>query len=59
MFFGDWLRWREMLSPNKPALIDAINDNQPITFRQWNGQACVEILNRCSWLAGTVCAYEE
>lgn len=39
MFFGDWLQRREMLSPNKVALIDAINDNQPITYREWNQQA--------------------
>ncbi|MGB5932522.1 MAG: long-chain fatty acid--CoA ligase [Anaerolineae bacterium] len=38
MFFGDWLQRREMLSPNKVALIDAINDNQPITYREWNQQ---------------------
>ncbi len=36
MFFGDWLQRREMLSPNKIALIDAINGNQPITYREWN-----------------------
>ncbi len=39
MFFGDWLQRREMLSPNKVALIDAISDNQPITYREWNRQA--------------------
>ena len=52
MFFGDWLQRREMLSPNKVALIDAIpstlrrgselrtgNENQPITYREWNQQA--------------------
>jgi len=39
MFFGDWLRRREMLSPNNVALIDAINDNQSITYREWNRQA--------------------
>jgi fatty-acyl-CoA synthase len=36
MFGGDWLQRREMLSPNKVALIDAVNDNRPITYRQWN-----------------------
>ena len=36
MFFGDWLQRREMLSPNKIALIDAVNDDQPITYRDWN-----------------------
>jgi fatty-acyl-CoA synthase len=39
MFFGDWLQRREMLSPNKVALIDAINANQRITYRQWNRRA--------------------
>jgi hypothetical protein len=34
MFFGDWLQRREMLSPNKIARIDAINDNPPITYRE-------------------------
>jgi fatty-acyl-CoA synthase len=39
MFYGDWLQRREMLSPNKVALIDAINGNRPITYREWNWQA--------------------
>lgn len=39
MFFGDWLQRREMLSPNKIALIDAINGNEPITYQEWNHQA--------------------
>lgn len=39
MFFGDWLQRRDMLSPNKVACIDAINDNRPITYREWNQQA--------------------
>jgi fatty-acyl-CoA synthase len=39
MFFGDWLQRREMLSPNKVALIDPINDNEPITYREWNQRA--------------------
>jgi len=39
VFFGDWLQRRETLSPNKVALIDAINDNQPITYREWNQRA--------------------
>ena len=46
MFYGDWLQRREMLSPNKVALIDAVpstmlrtgNDNQPITYQEWNQQ---------------------
>jgi len=39
MFYSDWLQRRELLSPGKIALIDAINDNQPITYREWNQQA--------------------
>lgn len=52
MFYGDWLQRREMLSLNKVALIDAIpstlrrgselrtgNENQPITYHEWNQQA--------------------
>jgi acyl-CoA synthetase (AMP-forming)/AMP-acid ligase II len=39
MFVGDWQQRREMLSPNTTALIDAINDNPPITYREWNRQA--------------------
>ena len=38
MFFGDWLQRREMLSPNKVALIDAISHNQPITYQEWSQQ---------------------
>jgi fatty-acyl-CoA synthase len=36
MFYGDWLYRRQLLSPNKVALIDAINHNQPITYIEWN-----------------------
>ncbi len=36
MFFGDWLQRREILSPNKVALIDAINNSRSITYREWN-----------------------
>ena len=39
MFFGDWLQRREMLSPDKVALYDALNENQPITHQEWNRQA--------------------
>jgi fatty-acyl-CoA synthase len=39
MFYGDWLQRREMLSPNKVALIDAVNGDRPITYREWNRQA--------------------
>lgn len=38
MFFGDWLQRRELLSPGKIALIDALNGDRPITYREWNGQ---------------------
>ncbi|UCC64638.1 MAG: AMP-binding protein, partial [Anaerolineae bacterium] len=38
MFFGDWLERREMLSPSKIALIDAVHRDRPITYRQWNRQ---------------------
>jgi fatty-acyl-CoA synthase len=36
MFYGDWLFRRELLSPNKVALIDTINKNQFITYLEWN-----------------------
>ncbi len=36
MFFGDWLQRRERLSPNKVALIDTINNDQALSYRQWN-----------------------
>jgi len=39
MFYGDWLHRRELLSPNKVALIDAVNNNQSITYREWNQRA--------------------
>ena len=39
MFIGDWLARREMLTPNKVALIDAQRDYQPITYRAWNRAA--------------------
>ena len=39
MFIGDWLARREILSPNKVALIDAERDFQPITYREWNHSA--------------------
>ena len=44
MFSGDWLQRREMLSPNKVSLIDAVNDNRPITYREWN-QTCNQLAN--------------
>jgi fatty-acyl-CoA synthase len=39
MFFGDWLQRREALSPGKVALYDALNEDQPITYQEWNRQA--------------------
>src|SRR5215213_2317576 len=39
MFIGDWLARREILSPNKIALIDAERDFQPTTYREWNRSA--------------------
>jgi fatty-acyl-CoA synthase len=39
MFFGDWLQRREQLSPDKVALIDAVNGDRPISYREWNKQA--------------------
>lgn len=36
MIIGDWLAHREQLSPDKVALIDASNDDRPITYRAWN-----------------------
>ncbi len=39
MFIGDWLARREMLTPNKIALIDTLHGNQKITYREWNTAA--------------------
>jgi fatty-acyl-CoA synthase len=39
MFIGDWLARREMLTPNKIALIDAQRDYRSITYREWNRSA--------------------
>jgi fatty-acyl-CoA synthase len=36
MFFGDWLHRRAMLSPEKVALIDAVNKDRLITYEEWN-----------------------
>jgi fatty-acyl-CoA synthase len=35
----DWLERRAFLSPNKVALIDTLNGDRSITYRQWNEQA--------------------
>lgn len=39
MFFGDWLRSREQLSPNSIALLDAVHDDRLITYQEWNRSA--------------------
>jgi fatty-acyl-CoA synthase len=36
MFYGDWLYRRETLSPNKVAIIDAMQGDGEITYLQWN-----------------------
>jgi fatty-acyl-CoA synthase len=36
MSIGDWLGRREQLSPNKIALIDTLNSNRAISYREWN-----------------------
>ncbi len=38
MYIGDWLGRREMLSPDKIALIDTLNGNRRISYRRWNHQ---------------------
>ena len=35
----DWLARREMLSPNKVALIDTLHGGREITYREWNRAA--------------------
>jgi len=39
MYIGDWLARREMLTPDKVALIDAQRGFKAITYRQWNRTA--------------------
>jgi fatty-acyl-CoA synthase len=39
MIVGDWLARREMLTPDKVALIDWPNAGREITYRQWNCSA--------------------
>ncbi len=36
MHVNNWLDRREMLTPNKVALIDTVNGNRKITYREWN-----------------------
>jgi len=35
----DWLAQRARLSPDRVALIDTLNGDRPITYREWNAQA--------------------
>src|SRR5512141_2968237 len=39
MYINDWLARREMLTPDKVALIDAQRAYRPITYREWNRAA--------------------
>ncbi len=36
MIVGDWLGRRAQLTPNKLALVDTLNDNRHITYREWS-----------------------
>jgi len=36
MIVGDWLGRRERLTPNKVALVDTLNGDRPITYREWS-----------------------
>ncbi len=36
MYLNNWLTRREMLTPDKVALIDTLHDKRRITYRQWN-----------------------
>lgn len=35
----DWLERRAQLSPDKVALVDTLNGNRSVTYREWNRQA--------------------
>ncbi len=35
----DWLGRRELLTPNKVALVDTLHGNRRITYREWNHSA--------------------
>ncbi len=39
MIVGDWLGRRAQLSPNRIALLDTINGNRRITYREWSRSA--------------------
>ena len=36
MYLNNWLTRREMLTPDKVALIDTLHDKRRITYREWN-----------------------
>lgn len=36
MIVGDWIGRRAQLTPNKVALVDTLNSNRPITYREWS-----------------------
>jgi fatty-acyl-CoA synthase len=36
MIVGDWIGRRAQLTPNKVALVDTLNGNRPITYREWS-----------------------
>jgi fatty-acyl-CoA synthase len=39
MYVNNWLTRRGMLTPDKIAVIDMLNDGMPITYREWNQRA--------------------
>ena len=39
MLIGDWLGRRARLTPHKVALIDTLNGDRSITYRDWNRRA--------------------
>ncbi len=39
MYIGDWLARREMLTPNHIALVDTLDGDRTITYREWNRSA--------------------
>src|SRR5262249_2775378 len=39
MIIGDWLARRELLTPNKVALVDTLHGERHITYREWNRAA--------------------
>ncbi|MGH2541803.1 MAG: acyl-CoA synthetase [Ardenticatenaceae bacterium] len=39
MVIGDWLARRAMLTPNKVALVDTLDEGRQVTYREWNRAA--------------------